>query len=95
VQDGAVTELGRERILLGQRVQAAENKLRNVEEQNRLLHNQLSTLAEQRAAGEAGDATGALPSTALCSSISAVSGAKSEHHTEKHHDCAAQGLPGS
>ena len=59
MQEFAVTELGRERILLEQRAQAAENKLQDLQEQNRLLHNQLSTLAEQQAAGEAGGATGA------------------------------------
>ena len=59
MQDRAITELRTERAALEQRLQQAEAKLGDVAEQNRLLHAQLSSLAEQQAAGREGGASGA------------------------------------
>ncbi|KAK9917001.1 hypothetical protein WJX75_009773 [Coccomyxa subellipsoidea] len=55
----AETELNRQRLLLEQKVQEAEAKVRDVEEQNRLVHVELSKMAEQRASTE-GEADGGL-----------------------------------
>ncbi|CAL8467199.1 g6735 [Coccomyxa elongata] len=54
-KEDAEAELKRQQLLLEQKVQDAEGKVREFEDQNRLLHTQLAKMAEQRASMEGGD----------------------------------------
>lgn len=58
MQEDAETELKRQQLVLEQKVQAAEVKFREVEEQNGLLHSQLVRVAEQQASTEHAAADG-------------------------------------
>lgn len=61
MQEDAEAELKRQQLLLEKKVQDAEGKVREFEDQNRLLHTQLAKMAEQRASMEGAAADGLHP----------------------------------